>query len=433
MKVFFRVLGAPPLLMVLTWTLLLIGYLTGPIDYFREPTLTTFALIGGGVLAYALASMLAMGLPCRTLKSADAGQTDRVIIVTGLIGIAGIVCLAVDKILLSGLDYTQGLAAVRFLRDSQVAAGVDVQRSVLLYVGYVTFSAAIIATLLLVLRAERVGRPAAIIAQVAVVSPIVYALLYGGRSPILLLCALIAAAAMVRAMSGLPILARTHGLRFKVLFLFVAFFAYVNMTWQDRREFTQAENYDTFVTNAADGWKLKPAAWLDDAVRRGDVDPNTAMDAVSMTLYATHSVGSIDKIVESSATFSPFLGIFQVSVLSPILRVFFPQSDILGRMNQELVDADLFGWFVSAWGALYLDFGLGGAVVAVLAWGFFAGRAYGSYAANNDEVSALLLTFWLASIMISPLSSPIGMSNSFQILVTIIVTIPFLVGRPILH
>jgi oligosaccharide repeat unit polymerase len=425
----YRVLGTPPVFMVLVWLLDSAIYAASPIEYFRVPTAMTWGVIAGGIGLYSLSSMLIIAVPPRPVRNADRITIDRVILFTGLIGLGGILFLTVDKVFLSGLDYSQGLTAIKYLRDEQVSQGIEINRSPLLYIGYVTFSAAYVATALFLLKAESVGRWAAIVGQVSVLSPVIYALLYGGRAPILLLCTLIAGTGLVRGMAGLPPLAHARGLRIKSLVLLAAFLAYVNFTWQDRREFSRFGDYENFLSVAEQAWDLQPSPWLDGAVRHGEIDPDLAMDSVSTLLYITHSVGALDKIVEHQQIFSPFLGAFQIGVISPFLRVFFPESDLLERMHLQLVDSDLFGWFVTAWGALYLDFGLWGAVAAVVLWGGLTGHAYRGFARNRDDGSALLLTFWLSSIMVSPWNSPIGMANSVLILAALVVALPFL-NRP---
>lgn len=427
MTAFARAFGAPPILMILTWVAFVALHRYGPIDYFRQPTATTWGLIAAGIVLFSVSSLLSPALPLRRAPEVSQVTIDRVIILFGVTGLVGILALIVDKVFFSGLDYSQGLTAIRFTRDIQVAVGIEINRTILLYIGYLTFSTAYIATILYLLSAEHAGRWASVVGKTSIASPVAYALLYGGRAPILLLCVLILAASMVRAMSGRTFL--TRGVRLGVVALFAAFLAYVNATWQDRREYSRSSDYQSFLDVAAQSWQLQPAPWLDTAVRRGDIDADTAMNSVSILLYITHSAGALDKIVEHNQSFSPFFGVFQVGVLSPLLRVFFPKSDHLARMHQQLGDTELFGWFVSAWGALFLDFGLWGAIGSIAVWGLLAGRAYHSYAQHRDIRSGLLLTFWASSIIVSPLNSPIGMANSVLILGALLVALPLLRGH----
>jgi hypothetical protein len=105
-------------------------------------------------------------------------------------------------------------------------------------------------------------------------------------------------------------------------------------------------------------------------------------------------------------------------VLSPFLRVFFPQNQQLLSMTTELKAADIYRFFPTIWAAAYLDFGGAGAVIYILIWGFAAGwSAFGSRH-SGLAMPPLLLTFILASILMSPMQGPLGIANSALILVS---------------
>jgi hypothetical protein len=90
-------------------------------------------------------------------------------------------------------------------------------------------------------------------------------------------------------------------------------------------------------------------------------------------------------------------------------------------MNLQLRAAEVYGFFPSAWGAVFIDFGIVGAILYILIWGGIAGLAYFGTKHSDFVTPPLLLSFSLASIFLSPLQGPLGVANSALVLVSIIV------------
>jgi hypothetical protein len=420
MKHAMRVLAYPPLLLALVWIGTVFALLIVPFQFHEYPSATTWAIIASGVLLYWVSAIFGTALPSRAPTTIDVASVEWIIRWSGAIGLAGIVLLTVDKIFFSGLDYSQGITAVRYLRDEQVVEGIEITRSPLLYVGLLTFSFAYVATTLFLLYAESIRRVPALVGQVAVISPILYALIYGGRAPILLLFSLFVATSMLRKARGLPIIPKVYALRLKLVLFAIAFIAYTNITFESRRELAGRDDYELWLQHLDQTWQVSPRPWLDVLVRDGYISQETALNYISTLYYLLHGSVKLDIIVANREVFAPYWGTFQIGVISPILRVFFPDNTILDRMWADLKDTDLFGYFVTTWGALYLDFGLWGAIIAIIIWGAMSGYAYRNYLRTKDPAASIMLIFWLGSIMMTPVNSPIGMANSLFILVSFI-------------
>jgi len=420
-------LADPVRLMVLVWAVFTIVFLCGPLDYLRQPRPVTWLWMTFGIGLFAAGVLSARSLPARWFGVAEAAEVrsrriERLIAVTALIGLAGAALIAVDKLLLSGLDYSRGLAAVRFQRVAEIEAGIEVPRSPLLYVGYLTFSFSYAAALLYILRGE-VARPTvAALAQLAVASPVVYSLLYGGRNPILLFFVLLAGGILVRARRGRAALPPVPALRLKLAIALVLFVAYVDYTWEDRRSEWKIETYPRFVEVAREHWQAQPKPWVDRAVTNHRAPAGLVMNVVSSGLYLTHGAITFDKIVERHRDFARCWGLYQVGLLAPLVRKSPAGTALLRRMDQQLRDTDTFGWFPTAWGAWYIDFGLGGAAAAVLAWGMASGWAYRLVRLGDDLAGELLLGFALATVLLSPINAAFGMANSILIFGSLVVT-----------
>src|SRR5204862_2532401 len=112
-----------------------------------------------------------------------------VVTATSLIGIGGIGLIAFDRGVLSGISnsgYAELLRCAPGLVDF-----IEIRRTPLLYIGYLTFSFGFASLALFLLKGEEIRGWAAALAQFSIVSPVGYALLYSGRMPILFILVLI--------------------------------------------------------------------------------------------------------------------------------------------------------------------------------------------------------------------------------------------------
>ncbi len=109
-------------------------------------------------------------------------------------------------------------------------------------------------------------------------------------------------------------------------------------------------------------------------------------------------------------------------MLSPLLRVFFPNNQLVETMEAELRAATIYGFFPTVWGAAFIDFGLVGAIIYTLVWGGVAGSSAAGSKHSDLMTPLLLLVFVLASILLSVVQGPLGMANSALVLVSLVVT-----------
>lgn len=412
--------------MVGVWIMLWFAFALGPVDYYRLPAVETWLIAWAGVSLFCVGVFAGRWMPFRRYDSStrlELHNLDRTITVASWIGISGVLLMVIDKLFLSGLDYSHGLAAIRFQRAADIVAEIEVARTPLLYLGYLIFSFSYAAIGLFLLEAEQIRGQVARWAQLSVISPVGYALLYGGRAPILLLCFLVVGVGLVRAMWNRPFLAAHHRMRWKFLILCIGFLVYDNYTWEARREYSMIEDYPAYLSVADQGWSLAPKPWLHEAVNAEKVSSDSAMNFISTMMYITHGVVSLDKIREQWREFHPYVGIYQIGVLYGLVRVFFPNPNLADQMTTDLRNADIYGWFVTAWGAWYLDFGLPVSILCIFFWGLLCGVGYFHVRATCSPRSGLLLSFGLGSIFASPLNAPLGIANSALIFAACVATV----------
>lgn len=501
-----RGLSSPATLIIVVWVGALVGIATGPIEYPMQPTPTVLALVAAGVFLFLLAHWIgirsfSVWFQRRpNLPAARPRMLNRVVVATSLAGIAGIGLMALDRQLLSGVDnggYAELMRCAPALVDF-----IQLKRTPLLYVGYLTFSFGFASMVLFLLKGEEIrGWPAAL-AQLSIVSPVGYALLYSGRMPILFVIVLIAAAMLVRVGQGQRPLPPGHHLLIKMILVVVLFAMYSSAIWSRRQTFcvkasgliqelhqrqqdrnanqTEFEResktrieagnqprpqprpadtitavdlskkldtinlskkpeekappkpdaavdpelrpVDTLLATMKESWNVKPRPYVMSALDSGRLSPGAAMTVLSTSFYFSHGVRTIDIAWRVREKFSPQWGLYEIGVLSPILRVFFPHYDAISNMETQLKDTLIFGFFPTVWVAAFVDFGLTGAIVYVLIWGFAAG--WSAFGARHSGLATppLLLIFILASILLSPVQGPLGVANSALVLLSLLAT-----------
>jgi hypothetical protein len=526
-------LSSPAVLIVVVWCVVLIAVATGPIDYSTQPSPAVLALVAAAISLFIVAhraGVWCFGVWSKRQASVPAPSIrvlSDVIVVTSLAGIAGIGLMAFDRLVLSEVSnggYAELLRCAPTLVDI-----IEIKRTPLLYAGYILFSFGFASLLLFLLKGDEIkGWPAAL-AQLSIISPVGYALLYSGRMPILFVIVLIVSAILVRIRQGRRPLPDKHHLVLKMTAVFLTFAVYSSAIWSTRQSFciqmsgvirelqhrmeqreldraaapplvqddlnqqsrsaprqrepllavgevtdqggraggvpqlpplvsAKKEPVQTGQLPAADminatdlnrmvdearksppapvasaevdgliamleqSWHVKPRAYVISAMDSGLLSPPAALGALGTYFYLTHGVRVLDTTWRAREQFSPQWGVYEVGILSPIFRVFFPNDQRLTGMDAQLKSAQIYGFFPTAWAAAYIDFGLSGAIIYIFIWGFSAG--WSAFGARHSAFAtpSLLLVFSLASIFLSPVQGPLGVANSALVLLSMIVT-----------
>jgi hypothetical protein len=186
--------------------------------------------------------------------------------------------------------------------------------------------------------------------------------------------------------------------------------------------FVASAEIDGLLAMLDHSWHVKPRAYVISAMDSGLLSPGAALGVLSTYFYITHGIRVLDTTWRDREQFSPQWGVYEVGILSPILRVFFPRDQRLTEMDAQLKSAKIHGFFPTAWAAAYIDFGVLGAIIYILIWGFAAG--WSAFGARHSAFATppLLLVFSLASILLSPVQGPLGVANSALVLLSMIVT-----------
>ena len=181
-------------------------------------------------------------------------------------------------------------------------------------------------------------------------------------------------------------------------------------------EHARSADVGALLAAMQESWHVRPRGYVLSAIESGRLSLGAARNLLSTYFYLTHSVRILDLTWRARTQFSPQWGVYEIGILSPIFRVFFPQSEMPTSMNVQLKSAGVYGFFPTAWAAAYIDFGGAGAVIYILIWGFVAG--WSVFGARHSALATptMLLTFILASILLSPIQGPLGIANSAMVL-----------------
>ena len=513
-----RGLSSPAILIAVVWCATLMGVAIGPIDFPGEPSTAVLVLVAVGVALFILAYQAgAWSYRSRLRHQPDTSAPpirvlNTAVVASAVLGIAGIGLIALDRVVFSGVSissYAELLRCAPTLVDV-----IEIKRTPLLYAGYLSFSFAFVSLVLFLLKGEEIRGGAAILAQLSVLAPVGYALIYAGRMPILLVIVLVLAAVLVRIGQGRRPVPPGHHLLIKMVAALLVFGIYTSAMWSSRSNFCaqmnglvlelqakadaqRSERFQALQTkqvelerklalaeqpeetekirqelanvrrelarvgqphsadaisaanlskmidepNASpvvdegshsakvsallakmqEAWHVKPREYVLSAIGSGYLPADTAVNLLSTYFYLAHGVRILDVTWHAREQFSPHWGIYQIGILSPILRVFFPQNSQLASMGDELKSTDVLGFFPTVWGAAYIDFGAAGGIIYVLIWGFAAGWSAFGAKRSTRVLPALLLSFVLASILFIPVQGPLGIANSAMVLISMVV------------
>jgi len=152
------------------------------------------------------------------------------------------------------------------------------------------------------------------------------------------------------------------------------------------------------------------------------------MQVIINSYYATHEIPMLDRTLAYTGQLGPYYGAYQFYLLAAFAQRVTPWWSVDAVMLPQLKAANVYGWFSTAWGGMYLDFGAGGALVAVLICGWLAGIVYRRALIDGDDGARLLMCYVVAGIIATPVLSIFTISISLPILVSLLVA-SFVISR----
>jgi len=472
----------PVRLLLAVWIVAIAAYMAGPIKYDQPPRPSTWIFLGACLVAFSAGAWAAnaSALARRGVRHTGAGRRwslslDTVVRLAAFLGLFGALCIAFDKLVLSGLDFSQGVTAVRFARADAVDQGTAgaLRRSPLLYLGYMTFAFSVAAYLIYLLKGETLRRSTMWVAFAGLSSIFLYSYVSGGRSPLGLVIGMAAGAILVRMLSRQSPLPAGRTGRFMFAVFLLATVAYSNWIVSERFVATSATSYAVLEKRFQDIYDASIPSSDHAAVAsvappatpalvasatpavvasatpavvasatpavvaaappttpepRPALDEQIRMQVIINSYYATHEIPMLDRTLAYTGQLGPYYGAYQFYLLAAFAQRVTPWWSVDAVMLPQLKAANVYGWFSTAWGGMYLDFGAGGALVAVLICGWLAGIVYRRALVDGDDGARLLMCYVVAGIIATPVLSIFTISISLPILVSLLVA-SFVISR----
>lgn len=418
-----RLSAAPGRLMLLVWGLFAGLYALRPIEFSTPATWRTWQFVAASIGLFLLGS--AAGGQ-RWKQPAPAREWNwprpylrrlrRITVACVVLGVAGGASIYVDKMFLSGLDYSEGATAVRLSRTAEASVGIERhQSSYFLHFGLLTSHFSLVGLLLYLLAAETLPRRYILLVPLSLISPALFAYSYGGRSPVIAALLICVAAFLVRGMMGRPAIPRAKAVPAVLAAAVLAAALYNSFIFGERREFRNLGHYSAALRSFERAGLFRVRPWVDEWTGHGAVAPGVMLDAISSYFYLTVGVTGLERVLAFSDRLGPYAGQYQIQVLPIALDRLWPEISLLREMRHELFVAGAAGVFTTAFGSLYLDFGWTGLAVAVFLWGWLSGRYYRRSLGARDPSAPLILCFLVWAVLLSPIHSAVGISNAVMI------------------
>lgn len=347
------------------------------------------------------------GQPNRPLQLSQRSRRTALILL--IIGVSGAAMGAAAKLSAADLYSLAGLAALRSERAQQLLDAEAISSGWLGAVSFLTYPAGFAGLVHGLVDFERHDKATRLLALAFVPMAFLLSVISGGRSTVLVIIVFVGLAVHIRRCRQLPGLPRWRPLRWMVLALVLAFAAYSTVIWQVRSDLS-ALTLDSSLEHAATVWGVTPTPGLD-SFAEAVGDPSLVQSVMSTVFYFTQSLAIVEKVI-SMPDPPIMLGAYHIDIVAAMLRAMPGGRDFLGSGNARLLDADIYGFFTGAWGALVIDCGWAGAFPAAVIWGWFAGRHYRRVRADIYSRYVGMYVFWTYSCLISFVSPPFGFSNS---------------------
>jgi oligosaccharide repeat unit polymerase len=434
---FIHCFDTPSKAMITTWLIWLALYLTVPFYYTNSISLMTAALIflsiGFFVFGDLLSKSVINKINSRKPRSIDndlsrleitgkySPRIDRLVSSAALVGLIGASIVVIIKTLISGLDFSAGISAARVQRANEVITGTVESSPLFLYPALLTFPFGTASFLSGILDKYSLSKKTLITSKIAILAPVSVTVVSGGRGGILHVVLMglsaIALLSYSQQKKNYQFKIRFNKLSIVFLMLFIIYSVYI---FESRREVTGVESAYTAFYDWKTNYGIYPADWLSTLVNNGTVDSGLILNAMQTYYYITHGPSMFSKIVESSTEMGPYYGQFQVGILAPFIDKFLPALSMSDRITNEAVQVGVAGVFQSAWGMMYLDFGYLGLFVESFILGWICQIVYSNAIHKATLRAKLFFCFTLASILLSPMISPLAFSDSTFTIIAIV-------------
>ncbi len=412
----------PAWVMGLFWCLILLVYCLGPVSLTPSLSFEGALFQLTHIVLFMTGTLIAYFLFYQRLGSiVSETKDDRTYPFIGLmlfIGVAGGFLNAYHHLMAVHGIHLASAAAYRSMKAQSLLHGGEMDSGLLSMLAFLMYPAGFVGLVAGLLRYERLSLMTRLFMFLFVCTLFFVAILAGGRSPILLLLLFIAIASYARTVLNQSWMPKSLALRLGTALLLVAFMVYSSMIWSVRAAESEL-NAKQNLQHAASVWGATPKPYLlalSEALHR----PGLTMSILGPVFYLTQSIAVTEKILMAPENIPVLYGGYHADLIAAALR-HIPEGAAMLKENYDiLLQANIYGYFTGAWGALFIDYGYF-SLLAALIWGFMAGYAWLRFKYDPNVLTGVFYVFWTYSILIGFASPPLGFSNSLMVFVWFIV------------
>jgi hypothetical protein len=411
-------IASPFIFCTVLWAILFAGFYGGPFVFHPMPSADTLIFLLACVALFVVSSVVGYvyegqrltrvaGSPIRYVRF----DVDRVVLITSVFALGGTACIVVDRLALQGFLGLAGLTEIRYERAEDVLAATAISRGILTYFGYLLYPALYLVVAIGICYYEGLRSRGKLLLTANMIGPCLLAVLFGGRSPILVLFLIIVASCVVRRLLGLRAFPAGASLKVAGVVGILGFILYTNLIWFQRLELS-ASTVNVLLEHAEKVWGIEPSqqfeSWL-----AGMGKQDLMVPLLGAWFYLFQGPSILERLI-TVREYPVLFGGHHIDIVAAGFRLFPATRTMLADGYASLLQANVYGFFPTAWGSLLIDFSFG-AFPLIALWGAVCGTSYMRLRRDGRPGDAIYYVFLVYSIMISPISAPFGLANSFVI------------------
>lgn len=415
----------PSLMMLGVWLFAASAFIVLPFELTHrtlhiDGLLLLMAFIAAFVFGGLLAIIYSPKREFSNLSNIEMGKADLVVQVAAAIGLFA---MGYETIRGSGLNLENSFE-VRSEQASAILGGIPSQSSSIFKIGFLFYPASyvyLVRSITLDVKPKWL-----IIAFLGIMPSVLASLAMGGRMPLLAAIIYSVLAYRSRRMIGSRVTTKLKYNKiniktkiFSVILGMIAFSYFINV-FLVRADAMGGAHY--ILNHAATTW----GATFSNA---GANLLNSVFGEAATALFFIFSWYLVQGILMSSTLFvqyegSALLGVYGVDIFTAIARRVDPIW--VSRNFNYMLDLEIYGFYPSAFGTLYVDFGYWG-LAASLFWGWFCAFTYRKVRRGRDIRWIMVAPFITFGIIVSLVNTPFGFSNG--LLTHIWLVIAFLLSK----
>lgn len=334
------------------------------------------------------------------------------VLVLALLGITGSLMRGYDLLFFRGIDWQEGVTAVRLFRGA-ITAAEGIQGGLLQVVSHLLMGVAVFGGVLAILEAERLKFNSMRMAFVSVGFLMGISFLEGARNPIFIAFGFFFSALLVRTVLGKRAMPRIP-FRKLVKWIIVPLVIFFFMSVFIEREMLRGRDSYNVLLHLETSFSADIPQVFFDLAARNDVISRALIPFMMGYHYIAHSFSELAHLLTHSPAPGPYWGWYSFHMVGLFM------NNVLGFSVPDIhhILASLYraGTWTTMLGFICVDFGFHLSFLVFLLFGIVSGVTWKMLQMKKNISWEVLAVYILTVILFSPLFLIIAVSNGFAIL-----------------